>query len=303
MGCAPDDRVMIRGTDRLHCLPGVFTVVRCGRCGLMRTHPRPTEDTISFYYPDNYGPYLSTEIDVRRKSTMADSVLKKTIKNVFQFNTGRIPDIPSGQMLEVGCASGKFLAYMSNMGWDVGGIELSATAAGNARKNGFSVYSGSISTAPEPAMLYDLIVGWMVFEHLHHPLQELIRLRRWLHGKGMLVLSIPNARSLEFKLFQNAWHGLHLPAHLFHYTPATIQMVLNQSGWQIIKIHHQRILSNLFKSLGNQVADLKGHPTLARRLTEFPDRGLKRHYLLYPLGYLLGLMGQTGRMTVWAKKK
>lgn len=303
LGCTVDDKTVLTGTDRLYNLPGVFTVVRCKHCGLMRTHPRPTEDTISFYYPNNYGPYLSTEIDVNRKSAMADPFLKKAIKNVFQFNTGRMPNIPPGRMLEIGCASGSFLAYMSDRGWDVDGIELSATAAENARKIGFSVYSGPTSSAPEPTVPYDLIVGWMVFEHLHQPLRELTRLRRWLHDKGTLVLSMPNAGSPQFKLFQSAWHDIHLPAHLFHYTPATLKMVLNRSGWQIIKIHPQRILSNLFKSMANRIGDSNDHSVLAGWLATFPDRGWKHHYLLYPLGYLLGLLGQTGRMTIWAKKK
>ena len=303
MGCLIGDEFILSGRDRLSGLPGSFNIVRCTNCGLMRTNPRPSLDTIQLYYPENYGPYLSTKIDVNRKPVTADSFLKRIGKVVFQFNTGRIPKIRPGRMLEIGCASGSYLAYMADRGWDVTGIELSDTATRHARKLGFSVYSGLLSNAPEPTVPYDLIVGWMVFEHLHHPVKTLLRLRRWLNKEGTLVISLPNAGSAEMMFFKQNCYGLQLPVHLFHYTPATLQMVLNRSGWQIIKIHHQRILSNLFKSLGNQVADLKGHPTLARRLTEFPDRGWKRHYLLYPLGYLLGLMGQTGRMTVWAKKK
>jgi len=302
MGCIKKDEFVLTGKDRLNDLPGIFDIVRCKSCGLMRTNPRPSLDTIQFYYPENYGPYLSTIVDVNRRPVTADPFLKKIAKSVFQFNTGRIPEMRPGRMLEIGCASGNYLAYMADRGWNVTGIELSAAAARSARELGFSVYSGPVSNAPEPTTPYDLIVGWMVFEHLHHPVQSLIRLRRWLHKKGTLVLSMPNAGSAELAFFKHDWHGLHLPAHLFHYTPATIEQVLSRSGWRITAIHHQRILNNLFKSMGNRISGPTDKTLLSRWLTAFPDNGWKRHYLLYPLAYLLSLFGQTGRMTIWAKK-
>ena len=62
LGCAPDDEIVVRGHDRLHELPGEFTVVRCRGCGLLRTTPRPTPEAMGFYYPAEYGPYLSTRV-------------------------------------------------------------------------------------------------------------------------------------------------------------------------------------------------------------------------------------------------
>src|SRR5439155_8384599 len=42
--------------DRLHGLPGQFWIVRCARCALLRTSPRPTGSALSAYYPDDYAP-------------------------------------------------------------------------------------------------------------------------------------------------------------------------------------------------------------------------------------------------------
>ena len=61
-GCPQNDEVVLTGHDLLHNLPGEFTVVKCRSCGLMRTNPRPTQETISFYYPDRYGSYLGTRV-------------------------------------------------------------------------------------------------------------------------------------------------------------------------------------------------------------------------------------------------
>ena len=57
-----NDKIILTGHDRIHNLVGKFTIVKCRSCGLMRTNPRPTPDTIGFYYPDDYGPYIGTQI-------------------------------------------------------------------------------------------------------------------------------------------------------------------------------------------------------------------------------------------------
>ena len=41
LGCIKGDEIVLTGRDRLHDLPGEFTVVKCRSCGLMRTNPRP----------------------------------------------------------------------------------------------------------------------------------------------------------------------------------------------------------------------------------------------------------------------
>ena len=73
------------------------------------------------------------------------------------------------------------------------GIEFSPKAAAVARALGYPVHAGSLETAPAPVEPFDLIVGWMVLEHLHDPVLALKKLNAWMKPGGWLVLSIPNA--------------------------------------------------------------------------------------------------------------
>jgi len=123
LGCSKKDEIVLVGRDLLHGLPGEFTVVKCRTCGLMRTNPRPTPETIAFYYPDDYGPYVGTRVqqtDAKRTSLMK-TMLRPVVKRLFNFNTNTLPPLPPGRMLEVGCASGAFLHHMSAQGWQVEG--------------------------------------------------------------------------------------------------------------------------------------------------------------------------------------
>ncbi len=305
LGCVVNDEQILVGHDRLHNLPGDYVIVKCRSCGLLRTNPRPTQATMSYYYPDDYGPYLSTKIDVVENKIFALGRLKDTLCRLFfRNNIVVLPKIPPGRLLEVGCASGSFLDYMAKRGWQAFGIEFSTSAAAAARAHGLQVHTGALETTPDPVGLYDLVVGWMVAEHLHEPLVALQKLHQWTRIGGMAVFSVPNSASFEFKLFGRYWYELHLPAHLYHYTPKTIGLLLEKSGWKLERVIHQRTLANFVGSLGYVLMDsrLEIFKRFGCYLQRFPESGGRLYYLLFPLAYFLSLFGQTGRMTIWARR-
>ena len=300
-GCKKNDEMVLAGRDLLHASPGKFTLVKCHNCGLMRTNPRPTPESMGGYYPDDYGPYLGTRVHQTKPKLFSTikNLLRPLVNRVFNFNTQHLPSMVPGRLLEVGCASGAFLHQMAKQGWQVQGIEFSEKAAEAAAQLGYPVYAGSLEAAPISAEPFDLIVGWMVLEHLHAPIAGLKKLRECAKPGAWLVLSIPNAGSLEFRLFKDKWYALHLPNHLYHFTPETISRLLDACGWEVVKIHHHRVLTNLLVSVGYVLQD-KGCLWLGRKLTKLPKY---TNYVLYPIAWLLSLCGETGRMTIWVKKK
>ena len=96
LGCEPNDSTVFTGRDRLHDLPGEFRVVRCQTCGLSRTNPRPTPDTIGFYYPDHYGPYQTTKIS---RTARPAPVKQRYARWRPNLNTQNCPRLP----LRAGC--------------------------------------------------------------------------------------------------------------------------------------------------------------------------------------------------------
>jgi 2-polyprenyl-3-methyl-5-hydroxy-6-metoxy-1,4-benzoquinol methylase len=188
---------------------------------------------------------------------------------------------------------------MANQGWTVAGIEYSQEAATAASRHGYKVHAGPLESAPSFDIQFDLIVGWMVLEHLHDPVKSLQKLRRWIKPNGLLVVSVPNCASWEFRFFKENWYGLHLPAHLYHFTPRTLGLVLNAGGWAVRETLHHRLLTNFLVSTG-YVLRRKGASTLADWFTSANTKP-HWHYTLFPLAWLLSTLGQTGRMTVVAE--
>lgn len=302
LGCNASDRLVFTGRDRLHKLPGEFTVVQCRGCGLMRTNPRPDAQSIGHYYPDEYAPYIGTIIQPEQSHSLA-SKAKKLFSVLIDFKTESIPSIPTGKMLEVGCASGRLLQKMTQQGWEVEGIEFSDVAAERAKAAGFIVKSDALENISNTNAQYDLVTGWMVVEHLHQPVQALEKLANWAKPNGWLAISVPNAGSVEFRIFKDYWHALQLPTHLYHFTPDTLTALLNKAGWEVKKIQHQRVITSQFESVGYWLGDAFPNNPVSRFLIGLGERSVFWNILFYPLAWGLSLFGQTGRMTVWAQKK
>jgi 2-polyprenyl-3-methyl-5-hydroxy-6-metoxy-1,4-benzoquinol methylase len=304
-GCAGGDKFLFNARDRINGLPGDYTLQQCKSCRLVRTSPRPTPSSIGYYYPDNYGPYGSTEVQdqtVTPKRGALFRLARAVARRTIRLNTEVLPPVPVGRLLEFGCASGSFLAHMAGQGWAVSGIEFSDSAATKARALGFDVQTGSIESASVEADHFNLIVGWMVLEHLHDPQVALSKFAQWSAPGGWLVLSTPNAGSLDFRLFKGAGYALHLPNHLFHFDPATLSYMLERCGWRVRRVFHQRVLGNYLGGLGNLLEDLRAPRALSEFLKNLPARRGYLNHVLYPVAWILSLFGQTGRMTVWAQK-
>ena len=301
LGCAGDDEPVLTGRDRLHDLPGEFRVVRCRVCGLMRTDPRPTLDGIDFYYPSDYRPYLTSRVSSTAPAPAPrGGRVRALVRRILRPVALELPPLPPGRLLEIGCGSGGFLHGMAQKGWTVEGIERSPDAGGTAQALGYQVHIGPLETTPDPAAPYDLVVGWMVLEHLHEPIATLEKVARWSRSGAWLVASVPDAGAPEFRWFGDAWYALHLPGHLFHYTPRTLAKVLERAGWRLERVFWHDNPNNLLLSLRYLLLE-RGWTKTADLLRAMADGERFRWTRLF-LGKLLGRLHASGRMTIWARR-
>jgi SAM-dependent methyltransferase len=293
-------REVLRQGDLLHEISReIFTVVRCMDCGLGYLNPRPTAEEIGRYYPDQYfapaepGRKTGIEKSVKRFSRrvkrwiMEDfygypgagrgsawRILRKGILWPEQLRrrwVGRdlMPWIGGGRLLDVGCGPGGNLKVFQDQGWDVYGVEFSQAAAAQARARvGDRIHEGELETAPYEDETFDVIFLSHSLEHFLSPSRALMRIHRLLAPQGRLVIAVPNADSLEARLFGAAWVPWDPPRHLYHFTPATLRRLLEKCAFRAIRLR-TGVGSHFFMvSLERQWRLRFGRPLPFKRLIE-----------------------------------
>ncbi len=271
-------------------VPGVYAVARCDGCGLLYQNPRVRADRLGDTYPQEYAahtrePGLSRTVrrfgpavrwtlahslgyrhldtrDVTVRDRLSAALHRKRIRKAFP------PWVGQGRLLDVGCASGKFLRQMGAVGWTLAGIEYDVEAAERARRTEAEMFVGDPAHAPFADGRFDLITAFHSLEHMPDPLRTLTRMMRWLAPGGLAIVEVPNAAGLGAALFGAYWSGFDLPRHLIHFTPATMRAMVERAGGAVEAVEHKSKARYFLRSARHCLADASGPGRAARALLE-----------------------------------
>jgi SAM-dependent methyltransferase len=142
-----------------------------------------------------------------------------------------------GRVLDVGCAAGFFLRVCKDKGWETAGIEIAEPMIDYARQTlGLDdMHRGDLLSVDLPAASYDVITMWDVIEHLEEPGKHLARVHELLKDDGILVLETQNVASRFAKLLGRRWQHYKHEEHLYHFSPDTLQVLLQRSGFEVLE--------------------------------------------------------------------
>jgi 2-polyprenyl-3-methyl-5-hydroxy-6-metoxy-1,4-benzoquinol methylase len=284
--------------DHQHWLPGSFTLVQCGRCGLVYLNPRPAGAELAAYYPDDYDLYATP--NGRHASCLARLNLRYSMAKRCGLVERAAP--ARGRALDVGCATGRFLDAMRRRGWETYGVELIEYAATRARERlGLDVHTGPLREASYPSAWFDAVTMWDVLEHVPDPLGELREIQRILKPGGVVVLRVPDVSSPEARFFGSYWIGLDAPRHLYVFSPTTLAAMLARAGLELVDRlnlagnHHAWALS-VQGWVGERWGARRGR-RVGAALQSMPVR-----LLLAPYFFAIGAARQGTQLTIVARR-
>jgi SAM-dependent methyltransferase len=297
--CGADRPVRVYDApDRLMKVRGEFRIVRCGSCSLMYLSPRPTLATIGDYYPEAYEPYLrvSPQSLPAWRRGLLNYGLYKRIRPIVQRKA-------PGRALDIGCATGQFLAYLRDAAhWQVLGVEPSASAARYARETfGLEVHHGDLRGARLADQSIDVVTLWDVLEHLHDPCAELREIRRILKPDGLLVFRVPSLDSLDAKLFGPNWAGLDVPRHMVVFNRHTLMQMLTQAGFVPERMWCASGSYFAFMLSWRMLVEDKIAMPRSRRLLDRLVNNLVFRALSVPYFWLIDRLGRGASVTVVAR--
>jgi ubiquinone/menaquinone biosynthesis C-methylase UbiE len=136
------------------------------------------------------------------------------------------------RLLDVGAYTGVFVEIAMQHGWNAWGIEPSAWAVEEARRNGLQMISGTLESAELADGSYAVVTMWDVIEHLTDPLGTLRAAWRALEPGGYLVVHTMDLDSLFAKVMGRRWPWF-MEMHLYYFTRKTLQAMLEKAGFSV----------------------------------------------------------------------
>ncbi len=147
----------------------------------------------------------------------------------------------SKKVLDVGCGVGTVALYLSSLGANVKGVDISSRAIkiANAAKKELKLKTIEFSKGEitKGNKKFDFVISFEVIEHVPDEKEFLKRIRSNLKKSGLLVLSTPSKENLLYKMgfYKNFDKEV---GHLRRYTQTSLKNVLMSNGFEVINFRN-----------------------------------------------------------------
>jgi SAM-dependent methyltransferase len=208
------------------------------------TSPWPSDQQLADAYAAWYRP------EGGRFSGVGDAVLRYT-RSALANRLHQV--LPPGPVLDVGAGDGTLVGAFRRHGREAIGVDPYASGSSpHVRAVEFEDMTGAWSA----------VIFWHSLEHLRRPVRALRHAAALVAPGGVLIIAVPNAASLQARLFGDRWLALDLPRHLVHISPAALLTQVEALGFRVERVSYLRGGQVLFGWLHGIVGRLPGHPDL-----------------------------------------
>lgn len=206
-----------------------FEIWECSNCTFRFTQNVPDEANIGAYYQSaDYVSHSDTKQGfINRLYHNVRNYTLQSKQNLVQ----KVTKLKTGNLLDIGAGTGAFAHTMLQAGWKVTGLEPDATARANALLNYNLKLSELTNLHQLESNLFDAITMWHVMEHVHDLHGYLETYLRILKPNGRLIIAVPNYTSHDAAVYEQYWAAYDVPRHLYHFSPASMRILLDQKGF------------------------------------------------------------------------
>lgn len=199
---------------------------KCSNCGLVFLYPQMTEEEERIFYEKEYGVIYSEEKGTSPKD-LFDARLPDA-KVYYELVKDYIDE--NNDCLEVGCASGYFLATIRDKVKSVTGFETHTELKSYCKDIGINMIDSLEGGKNDQ---FDRIFMFFLLEHLGDPIGYLNKLNRVLKKGGYIVIEVPNVDDALLTLYNipKFVEFYFTPAHQFYYSKKTLSGLLRKAGF------------------------------------------------------------------------
>lgn len=234
-----------------------FSIIRCTKCELLITSPRPTTDELHKYYES---PAYTSHVGAAK--TFFDRVYQAARGFTLRWKRSLIEQYaPKGQsksLLDIGCGTGEFLKTAKHNGWHITGMEPSQPARLQAHHSVSGNIRSSLNEIVNDGQQFAIITLWHVLEHIPDLDKTMQTLKALLVRDGTIFIAVPNHSSFDGKHYKDSWAGYDVPRHLWHFNKKSMTFLLQKHNLKLHRIIPMRLdafyvalLSEKYKNHGS----------------------------------------------------
>ena len=226
-----------------------WQLVRCTGCGFvyLRNPPGYAELDTAQAWERNRGDRrerMRDEHPLAERLSQAHRGIRRRLANRIaqrdKLNRLISAWIPPGRVIDVGCGDGDRIAAMPP-GYTGIGIEISRaiarSAAANLAGRGSQVVNApavdGLATMPDGSATGVVMRSFL--EHELSPRALLAEVARVLAPGGAAIVKVPNYGSANRLVMGPRWCGFRFPGHVNHFTPRTLQGMVEQAGLAVVR--------------------------------------------------------------------
>lgn len=237
------------------------SLVRCRNCGLVYVGTRRSDFTFADGADEERSHKLAAQVAtlglVDHHVEDAERPLRiRADQERLQRLLGHVGRRDS--LLDVGAATGTFLAVAQTTFPEAAGIEPDPITSAQARAAGLNVRTGTLAGIEQSG--FDAITMLHVIEHLDSPHETLERVAELLRPGGTVLIETPTVDNVWFRLAPTRWRQL-IPDHYFFFSRPTLERLLRECGLEPIEYH----------SRAARQRPLRCRPPAARRVAGIQD--------------------------------
>ena len=205
----------------------VFSLKHDSHLDMLITDPQP-EDITPYYQSDSYISHTDTSnsLSDRLYHWVKNYMLGKKIRWMERYSKD------SGKVLDIGAGTGDFLRLARNRNWIITGVEPNTIARDRAKEKEVDLFRTIQEVEGND---YDVITLWHSLEHLPALDSQIGEIKRRLSPNGIILVAVPNFKSLDAKIYKEFWAAYDVPRHLWHFSQEAIKKIFERHNLIIQK--------------------------------------------------------------------
>lgn len=268
------------GPYRPSALPGLF---QCQSCGFVSADLSIGDDDLKALYGKDYfhgQEYLDYAAE--------EESLRVNFRNRLQTLRALVPNWPSADLFEVGCAYGYFLDEVKGEVGSASGIDISADAVQRAQQRaGVRAEQGDYLSL-DLGRQVDVLTMWDTVEHLKRPDLFVAKAARDVKAGGVIAITTGDIGSFNARLRGPKWRMIHPPTHLHYFSVPTLSRLLERNGFEVVHVSHPGNSRGLRSVLYFLLALKMGRPRLYEALRDIPVFNARLTVNLFDIMYVVG---------------